>query len=250
MILTGVNLGEYRAPTGERLVDMLRYIASTSRTYRVRISSIEPNTISDEIIDVIASHSMFCPHVHTPLQSGSPDVLRRMRRRYTSERYRDRIMLLHDRIRGLAVGIDVIVGFPGETEELFEETLAFLQDLPWTYLHVFTYSERPDTPAATYDGAVPMNVRRARTARLRALSDQRRREHALRHLGETRAVVTESYDVEQQRWLGWTDNYIRVAVDLPFTTGRTMVHVRLDTMQGDVVNGSVVHSIPSDHPTI
>lgn len=250
VILTGVNLGEYRAPTGERLVDMLRYIASTSRTYRVRISSIEPNTISDEIIDVIASHSMFCPHVHTPLQSGSPDVLRRMRRRYTSERYRDRIMLLHDRIRGLAVGIDVIVGFPGETEELFEETLAFLQDLPWTYLHVFTYSERPDTPAATYDGAVPMNVRRARTARLRALSDQRRREHALRHLGETRAVVTESYDVEQQRWLGWTDNYIRVAVDLPFTTGRTMVHVRLDTIQDDVVNGSVVHSIPSDHSTI
>lgn len=250
VILTGVNLGEYRAPTGERLVDVLRYIASTSRTFRVRISSIEPNTISDEIIDMIAGHPMFCPHVHTPLQSGSPDVLRRMRRRYTSDRYRDRIMLLHDRIPGLAVGIDVIVGFPGETEELFEETLAFLQGLPWTYLHVFTYSERPDTPAATYDGTVPMNVRRARTARLRALSDQRRREHALRHLGETRAVVTEFYDTEHQRWLGWTDNYIRVAVDLPFTTGRAMVHVILESMQDDVVIGSVVQPIPSDSPTI
>jgi threonylcarbamoyladenosine tRNA methylthiotransferase MtaB len=173
-----------------------------------------------------------------------------MRRRYTSERYRDRLMLLHERIPGLAVGIDVIVGFPGETEELFEETYAFLQDLPWTYLHVFTYSERPDTPAATYDATVPMHVRRARTARLRALSDERRREHALRHLGDTRAVVTESYDVDQQRWLGWTDNYIRVAVDLPFTTGRAMVHVILESMQDDVVIGSVVQPIPPDPPTI
>lgn len=250
VILTGVNLGEYRAPTGERLVDVLRYIAATPRSYRVRVSSIEPNTITDEIVDVIARSRVFCAHVHTPLQSGSPDVLRRMRRRYTSERYRDRIMLLHDRIPGLAVGIDVIVGFPGETDELFEQTYAFLEELPWSYLHVFTYSERPDTPAASYEDSVPMNVRRARTARLRALSEQRRREHAQRHLGQIRTVVTETYDVERRRWLGWTDNYIRVAVDMPYTTGRTSLTVRLDRTQDDVVIASIASAAETVSHTI
>lgn len=241
VILTGVNLGEYRAPTGERLADVLRYIASKQRTYRVRISSIEPNTITDDIIAMLAQHSVFCPHVHVPLQSGSNDVLRMMRRRYTAERYRDRIERLQAAIPGLAVGIDVIVGFPGETQEHFEETMAFLQALPWTYLHVFTYSERPNTPATGYAGTVPMPVRKARTARLRALSDERRLAHAAMHLGQCRTVVTESFDVEQQRWLGWTENYVRVAVDLPFRAGRTAVVARLDTLAHDgVVLGTCI----------
>ncbi|MBU3741733.1 MAG: tRNA (N(6)-L-threonylcarbamoyladenosine(37)-C(2))-methylthiotransferase MtaB [Candidatus Kapabacteria bacterium] len=236
VILTGVNLGEFKASSGERFVDVLRYIASRERSYRVRVSSIEPNTISDEIIDVVSTNSVFCPHVHTPLQSGSPDVLRRMRRRYTTERYRDRIMRLHDRVPGLAIGIDVIVGFPGETQDHFEETVSFLASLPWTYLHVFTYSERPNTPAATYPDAVPMSVRRARTARLRAMSDERRLAHARRSAGDVREVVTESYDADRQRWIGWTDNYVRVAVDLPFATGRSAVRVRL----GDVIDDTTV----------
>jgi threonylcarbamoyladenosine tRNA methylthiotransferase MtaB len=163
-----------------------------------------------------------------------------MRRRYTAERYRDRILTLQSAIPELAVGIDVIVGFPGETQEHFEETMAFLQRLPWTYLHVFSYSERPNTPAAGYADAVPMALRKARTARLRALSDERRTAHALAHRGQIRTVVTESYDAERKRWLGWTDNYIRVAVDLPFMVGRTAVRVRLDELRDDVVEGTCI----------
>lgn len=235
VILSGINLGEYQAPTGERLVDVLQHLVQLRPPYRVRVSSIEPNTLHDDVINALGSCDTFCPHVHVPLQSGSNSVLRRMRRRYTAERYRDVMQRLHATIPGLAVGIDVITGFPGETQAEFEETFSFLEGLSFTYLHVFTYSERPSTPAALFGDVVPMNVRRARTARLRALSDARRTAFYAQDIGSVRTVVTESYDVERKRWIGWTENYIRVAVDLPYGVGRCAVRVRLDHLVGDVV---------------
>lgn len=238
VILSGVNLGEYEATTGERFQDVMRLVASIEPPYRVRISSLEPNTIDESMIDLIASSRVFCRHLHVPLQSGSPSILRRMRRRYSVDRYAQLLDDVHAKVPDVAVGIDVIVGFPGEDDAAFEETYDFLASRPWTYLHVFTYSERPDTPAASYADVVPMHVRRARTSRLRALSDARRRAHHEANVGRIHAVVTESFDTASGRWLGWTDNYVRVAVDLPFRTGRTRVDVRLDGIDGDVVLGT------------
>lgn len=237
VILSGVNLGEYKAPTGQRLTDVMHMASELSLPYRIRISSVEPNTVTHEMIELMATSNVFCRHLHMPLQSGSAELLRGMRRRYTPDRYAGVLREASARIDGLAVGIDVIVGFPGETQAVFEETMDFLRELPWTYLHVFTYSERPNTPAATYAERVPMDVRRARTARLRALSAERRDAHHHAAVGQHHDVVTETFDVERSRWIGWTDNYVRVAVDLPFSAGRTRVRVVLTQVDADVVLG-------------
>jgi threonylcarbamoyladenosine tRNA methylthiotransferase MtaB len=133
-----------------------------------------------------------------------------MKRRYNPEMYQRVVQRINTTIPDAAIGIDVIVGFPGETEAAFEETVAFLTQLPWSYLHVFTYSERADTPALDYPGVVQRNVRRARTHRLRALSDVRRREHYARNIGTTRIFLPEHYDHDLGGWFGWTENYVRV----------------------------------------
>jgi len=202
---------------------------------RTRISSIEPNTLTDEIIDAVAESTVFVPHFHIPLQSGSAAILKQMRRRYNPDMYRRVIERIHERMPDAALGIDVIVGFPGETEEHFEESWRFLESLPFTYLHVFTYSERENTPAASFDGVVPMNVRKARTARLRAFSDQRRAEHHARNVGTTRTIVPETYDAATGTWSGWTENYVRVAMQAPELIVQGPHRVELTEVAGDVV---------------
>lgn len=216
-VLTGINLGEYEhngtnesAP--HRFIDVLRMIADMRPSFRVRISSIEPNTLTAGLIDVLASSSVFCPHVHVPLQSGSADVLKMMRRRYNPTMYRNTIEHVVERIADCSVGIDVIVGFPGETDAHFEESYAFVESLPFSYLHVFTYSERSNTPAAEYPGRIPMRIRRERTARLRALSAEREHAFAQRMVGTTRIVIPEGFDAKTKLNNGLTDNYIRVHI--------------------------------------
>lgn len=244
-VLTGINLGEYEHD-GRRFVDVLRLIAemhaSGEITFRVRISSIEPNTITPEVIDVLASSRVFCPHLHIPLQSGSVDVLKIMRRRYNPTMYRNTIEQLVARlgtcsvadsrngdtdIRDCGIGIDTIVGFPGETDAHFEESVAFLESLPFSYLHVFTYSERSNTPAVEYAGRVPMRIRRERNARLRALSHEREQAFARRMVGTRRVVIPEGYDVATGLNNALTDNYIRVhiasASPMPKTTTNVII---------------------------
>lgn len=209
-VLSGINLGEYKAPTGERFIDIVELIEQMQPPFRVRISSIEPNTVSNELIDILAASKIFVPHLHMPLQSGSAEILKKMRRRYNPEMYRRVVEYAYERMPEMAIGIDVIVGFPGETDEEFENTVEFLRSIPFTYLHVFTYSERANTPAKDYPGDVPKNVRRARTHRLRALSEERRRAHHARNIGTTRTFLPEHYDHSLGGWLGWTENYVRV----------------------------------------
>lgn len=232
LILSGVNLGEYEDADGSRFSDVLRDIVEQRPPLRIRISSIEPNTITDDLIELIAASPEIVPHLHIPLQSGSSSVLRRMRRRYTAEQYRALAAKLHDRIPGLALGIDVIVGFPGETEQEFEETYALLEELPWSYLHVFTYSERDDTVAATLE-QVDLGLRRTRTHRLRTLSDWKHARFIDAQIGSIVEVLPESFDQSTGSWRGWSQHHVAVtfngSADLPKRVYRVRLDRRLDT---------------------
>jgi threonylcarbamoyladenosine tRNA methylthiotransferase MtaB len=227
VILSGVNLGEYKDDDGARFVDVLKMIIDQCPPFRLRISSIEPNTISEELIDVIASSPVIVPHLHIPLQSGSSSVLRRMRRRYTAEQYNDLVQRLHERLPGLALGIDVIVGFPGETDEEIEQTYAFLEKLSWSYLHVFTYSERDDTIAATYE-PVDKGVRRTRTHRLRALSDWKHARFIDSKIASIARVLPESYNDETGMWRGWSEHHVAVSFLAAPTLQKRVYNVMID----------------------
>lgn len=240
VVLTGVNLGDYRAPTGERLIDVLRLLEELRPSFRVRLSSIEPNLLTPEILELVARSELFCPHFHIPLQSGSPDILRRMRRRYTVERYRSLILSIVERIPDCAIGVDVLTGFPGETEEHFMQTHRLLEELPVAYLHVFTYSEREGTPAAAMPDAVPMRVRKLRTYRLRQLSEQKRFHFYRSQLGTVRTVIPETYDAATGTWEGWTENYVRVRFAAPPTLPQELLPVRLEHLREGIVWGSLL----------
>ncbi len=236
VVLTGVNLGEYSCITTDeknstertvRFIDVLRKIEELAPPFRVRISSIEPNTLSREIIELIAGSSTLVPHLHIPLQSGSADVLRRMKRRYNPVMYENTIRYVRHMMPTAGIGIDVIVGFPGETDSQFEESFSFISRLPFTYLHVFTYSERSNTPAASYDGRVPVHVRRERTARLRQLSDQRQREFAGLQVGEVRTVISDTFDPETLEHSGLTENNIHITFRGPQELFRIPQRVRI-----------------------
>ena len=230
IVLTGVNLGDYRGKTGERLVDLLRALVDIAGLERLRISSIEPNLLSDEIINLVASDPRICRHLHIPLQSGSESVLRRMRRRYTVGDYRQLQERLVARIPDCGIGVDVIVGFPGETDEEFDETYRLLHELPVSYLHVFTYSERAHTAAAAAGRAVPPQVGRKRNAMLRMLSQKKRHAFYRAHLGKERTALTESTTDGTLR-LGLTDNYIRVGI--PGVEENTLLRIRITDVGED-----------------
>lgn len=221
IVLTGVNLGDFgldsagnRRETFTQLAYRLAADAPAS-IQRFRISSIEPNLLTDEVIDLVAQGAhggRFMPHFHLPLQSGADRILRAMRRRYLTRLYADRIARIKSLIPHCGIGVDVIVGFPGETDADFRQTYEFLADLPVTYLHVFPYSERAHTLAATLPGRVPERVRGERTEQLRQLSERKRRAFAEAHLSTTARVLFED-DVNAAGQLeGYTENYIRVAV--------------------------------------
>lgn len=211
IVLTGVNVGDYGRKAGSRLLDLLHALSGVEGLARLRISSIEPNLLTDEIIRFVADHPMMCKHFHIPLQSGSDRVLQAMRRRYTTGHYAALISKVRERVPDCGIGVDVIVGFPGETDEQFEETYRFLNGLPVSYLHVFTYSERPNTPAATFAHPVPAAKRAKRNEMMRNLSVKKREAFYRSMVGRKVTVLTET-DVDGDRRFGFTDNYVRVAV--------------------------------------
>ncbi len=215
IVLTGVNLGDFgKGPQGnkkhdESFFDLVKALEDVKNVRRYRISSIEPNLLTNEIIEHVANSDRFMPHFHIPLQSGSNEILGLMRRRYKKELYAERVQLIKTLMPHCAIGVDVIVGFPGETEELFNETLDFLQSLDISYLHVFTYSERDDTLATEMSGVVPVNIRHERNKKLRNLSFMKMSEHTRRHIGQTRKVLFEA-NAKSGMMEGYTDNYIKI----------------------------------------
>ena len=215
IVLTGVNTGDFGIQGGERqesFLDLIRALDQVDGLERIRISSIEPNLLSDEIIEFVAASKRFVPHFHVPLQSGSDKILKLMRRRYLRERYTSRVHKIKSVMPQASIGVDIMVGFPGETHEDFLESYQFLNELPVSYLHVFTYSERANTRAAEMDGVVPGNIRADRSRMLHILSDKKRRAFYEEHVGRTSRVLFEN-DIENGRMHGFTENYIRVVAN-------------------------------------
>jgi len=213
VVLTGVNIGDFGIVDGKRdarFADLVMALDEVAGIARFRISSIEPNLLTNEIIEFVAQSKRFVPHFHIPLQSGSNTILRKMGRRYLRELYEDRVSKIKTLLPHACIGVDVIVGFPGETEELFLETYNFLNELNISYLHVFTYSERANTRAVELEGVVPMKKRNERSKMLRILSEKKRRKFYEENLGQTFTVLFEE-DIEDGMMHGFTENYIRVA---------------------------------------
>ncbi|MBL7835073.1 MAG: tRNA (N(6)-L-threonylcarbamoyladenosine(37)-C(2))-methylthiotransferase MtaB [Cyclobacteriaceae bacterium] len=212
VVLTGVNTGDFGIQNGqrvERFADLVKALDQVEHIDRFRISSIEPNLLSDDIIEFVGQSKRFVPHFHIPLQSGSNKILKLMRRRYQRELYASRVEKIKSVMPHACIGVDVIVGFPGETKEDFLETYQFLNELNISYLHVFTYSERDNTLAATMSGSVNPKDRAERSKMLHILSDKKRRKFYEEHLGKEHRVLFEN-DIENGMMHGFTENYIRV----------------------------------------
>ena len=237
IVLTGVNIGDFGngtqvieggRPRKEALfVDLARALDAVEGIRRFRISSIEPNLCTDEVIDFVAGSRRFAPHFHMPLQSGNNKQLGQMRRRYRRELYAERVAHIRSVMPHACIGVDLIVGFPGETEEDFEETYRFVRELDVTYFHVFTYSERPNTPAAAMEGVVPLAERRRRNKMLGILSEKKRRAFYERHRGTTRPVLLEK-GKEDGVLHGFTDNYIKVEFPADDSWVNHLVDLELD----------------------
>jgi threonylcarbamoyladenosine tRNA methylthiotransferase MtaB len=212
IVLTGVNLGDFGIRDGKRedkFVDLVKALDKVEGIERIRISSIEPNLLTDEIIEFVSTSKRFVPHFHIPLQSGSNKILGLMRRRYKRELYADRVAKIKELMPDCCIGVDVIVGFPGETREDFIDTYNFLNELNISYLHVFTYSERENTLAAEMEGVVPGSTRADRSKMLHILSDKKRRAFYETQLGKTAEVLFEG-DVKDGFMHGFTRNYVKV----------------------------------------
>ncbi|MGW8121038.1 tRNA (N(6)-L-threonylcarbamoyladenosine(37)-C(2))-methylthiotransferase MtaB [Roseivirga echinicomitans] len=213
IVLTGVNIGDFGIQDGkraERFVDLVKAIDEVEGIDRIRISSIEPNLLTNEIIEFASTSKRFVPHFHIPLQSGNNKTLRRMRRRYLRELYEERINKIKQLMPNCCIGVDVIVGFPGETHEDFLDTYNFLNGLNVSYLHVFTYSERANTAAPEMEGRVPLKERKERSKMLRILSEKKKQLFYRENLGATATVLFEN-DIENGMMHGFTENYVRVA---------------------------------------
>ena len=227
IVLTGINTGEFGKQHGESFFQLIRELDRVEEVSRYRISSIEPNLLTDEMIDFIAKSRAFLPHFHIPLQAGSNTVLQLMKRRYTTELYAARLQKIKSVMPDACIAADVIVGFNGETDEEFDNACRFIESLPISYLHVFTYSERPRTRALAMEGKVPVNVRRERSKVLHDISDRKKAEFYKENYGTTHKVLWES-DVHDGFMLGFTENYIRVKT--PFDPSK------VNTVESVVVN--------------
>ncbi len=248
IVLTGVNIGDFgngtlviegKKPKKQDLfIDLIRALDKVDQISRIRISSIEPNLCTKEIIQFVADSERFMPHFHIPLQSGNDSQLRMMRRRYKRSLYKERAEMIKKYMPHACLGADVIVGFPGETDAHFAETMSFISDLPVDYLHVFTYSERANTPAAAMDEVVPVELRRERNSQLRELSVRKRRDFYCRHLGTERKVLIEQSKVKGQL-NGFTDNYIKVILEGGEELINKECNLVLDHLHDDAVLGRV-----------
>lgn len=249
IVLTGVNTGDFGIRKGQRednFIDLLKALDNVEGIERFRISSIEPNLLTDEIIRFVADSKLFSPHFHIPLQSGSDKMLKGMRRRYLTNTYANRVDTIRTVLPDACIGVDVIVGFPGEGEQEFMDTYRFLNDLDVSYFHVFTYSERANTPASDLNGQVPLSERHERSKMLRSLSARKRRHFYTQQLGKNMRVLFEN-DVEHGLIHGFTDNYIRVAtVHDPMLVNQT-ANVKLLSINEE---GNVNAHIPEGTPAL
>jgi threonylcarbamoyladenosine tRNA methylthiotransferase MtaB len=242
VVFTGVNLGDYGKDQTLDFLGLCQYVETHGPDIpRYRISSIEPNLLNNELIALVAASARFVPHFHMPLQSGNNEMLAAMRRRYRRELYHDRVHTIRQLMPDACLGVDVIVGFPGETDAHFEDTYQFLEALPVSYFHVFPYSERANTLAAEMPGSVPVPVRDARVERLRTLSDCKRAAFTAQYVGTRQRVLWEEAVTVEGNLEGWTDNYVRVATPYDpllvneLTETDLMPGLRPDCLMGDPV---------------
>ena len=238
IVLTGVNIGDYgKGEFGNKkhehtFLDLVKGLDTVEGIERLRISSIEPNLLKNETIEFVAQSKAFVPHFHIPLQSGSNEVLKAMRRRYMRELYVDRVQKIKEVMPDACIGVDVIVGFPGETDEHFLETYNFLNDLEVSYLHVFTYSERDNTVAAEMKGVVPLKVRKKRSKMLRGLSAKKRRAFYESQLGKQKTVLFEGENKEGYIH-GFTENYVKVKTPWDPSLVNTLHQITLEKIGED-----------------
>ena len=209
VVLTGVNIGDFGHGSDENFLELIKKLDTIDSIERFRISSIEPDLLNERIIEFVSKSKKFTPHFHIPLQSGSDFLLKKMRRKYDRALYKKRVEKIIQLMPNACIGVDVIVGFPGETAKEFKKTMDFLIDLPIAYLHVFTYSERANTTALKMEGSVPMHIRRERNKQLRNLSEKKKRAFYLSQEGKTEEVVFEKQQ-ENGLMYGFTSNYIKV----------------------------------------
>lgn len=240
IVLTGVNIGDFgfnqhqneQGKKQEKFLDLIQELDKVEGIERLRISSIEPNLLKDEVIEFVAQSTRFVPHFHVPLQSGSNKILNLMRRRYLRELYVDRVNKIKQLMPHACIGVDVIVGFPGETEEDFLETYDFINQLNVSYLHVFTYSERENTDAALMQGKVEMSVRKKRNKMLRILSAKKTRAFYEEHLGKTYPVLME-HENKNDFMFGFTPNYIKIKIPYNSSNFNTILNLKLDSIDSD-----------------
>ncbi|MFX1667100.1 tRNA (N(6)-L-threonylcarbamoyladenosine(37)-C(2))-methylthiotransferase MtaB [Riemerella anatipestifer] len=238
IVLTGVNIGDYgKGEFGNKkhehtFLDLITELDKVEGIERIRISSIEPNLLKNESIELVAQSKRFVPHFHIPLQSGSDELLKRMKRRYLTKLYRDRIDTIKSVMPNAAIGVDVIVGFPGETEERFLETYHFLNELPISYLHIFTYSERENTEAVAMDGVVPISERKKRNKMLRILSEKKKMAFYQSQLGKTLPILWE-HENKDGMMFGFTENYVRVKKPFDQSSVNQIEKLKLNKIEAD-----------------
>ena len=232
IVITGVNIGDYKYED-KKFIDVIKELEKVKGITRFRISSIEPNLITDEIIEFVRKSSKFMPHFHIPLQSGSDVILAKMRRRYNSELYRNKILKIYNEIPNVSIGVDVIVGFPDETDVEFTESMNFIKDLPVSYLHVFSYSERENTKALLLKNPVDKYKRSERSKILRMLSSKLQRNFYLKSLGTTKNVLFEQED-KNGFLFGFTENYIKIKVPFNKILSKTQQEVYITDYNDDL----------------
>jgi len=242
MILTGVNVGDFGRKNNEQFIDLLKQLDDIEGIERIRISSIEPNLLTDEIIAFVATSKKFLPHFHIPLQSASDKVLNSMKRRYTVSLFNDRITKVKELIPDCCIAIDLIVGFPGETDNDFEECYQYLASSPVSYMHVFTYSERERTHAVTLTDIVPNIERTKRSQRMLALSEKKKQVFYKENEGKERSVLFES-DNEKGMMFGFTDNYIKVKTPFDDKLINKVRKVKLKSIDKDGVFTIKFHDV-------
>ena len=242
IVVTGIHVGKYGHDLDrpDTLTTFLDQVTALNPETRFRLSSLEPNELSDDLLALFATRPNLMPHLHIPLQSGDDTVLKKMNRHYTAEEFREVVMKAHKRLPDAALGIDVLVGFPGEDEDAFQNTYDLLASLPLTYLHVFPYSRRPGTSAAKRKDQVPTKIKDERVGILRDLATAKQQEFYKRFVGTSHVVLAENKKNKLGLMRGFTENYIPVYFEAPSSLARTIVRVKIDKVDGDQVFASLV----------
>lgn len=242
IVITGIHVGYYGndLDTDIDIAGIMARLCLATPEVRYRLSSIEPIEISDKLLDVLAENNNFLPHLHIPLQSGSDDILLRMNRRYSTSQFAKIVNKCHNTAADLAVGIDVMAGFPGETDEQFATTYTFLKSLDYTYLHVFPYSPRPGTPAADFKDQIDGTIKEQRVDKLRKLSDVKKANFYRRFIGNVRPVLIENKLTPSGQLKGFTDNYIPVSFGGDISLMNTVAQVQLELANGTDIQGKVI----------